>query len=108
EARARLRQELELIAFHGLAGFFMLHRDILEMACEVTVRVRGASAARSLLPSDRGRGYSDGSIVCYLIGLSHVDPVETRLFLGRFLSPELGSLPDIALAVPPDVREGVR
>ncbi len=107
EARARLEQELELIAFHGLAGFFLLHRDILEMAREVAVRVRGASAARSLLPPGRGRGSSVGSIVCYLIGLSHVDPVETRLFLGRFLSPELASVPDIDLDFPRDVREGL-
>ena len=42
EARARLEQELELIAHHGLAGFFLLHRDILEMARDVAVRVRGA------------------------------------------------------------------
>ncbi len=107
EARARLEQELELIAFHGLAGFFLLHRDILEMAREVAVRVRGTSAARSLLPPGRGRGSSVGSIVCYLIGLSHVDPVETRLFLGRFLSPELASVPDIDLDFPRDVREGL-
>jgi error-prone DNA polymerase len=107
EARARLEQELELIEFHGLAGFFLLHRDILEMAREVAVRVRGASAARSLLPPGRGRGSSVGSIVCYLIGLSHVDPVETRLFLGRFLSPELASVPDIDLDFPRDVREGL-
>ena len=38
EARARLEQELGLIAHHGLAGFFLLHRDILEMAREVAVR----------------------------------------------------------------------
>ncbi|HVG66689.1 MAG TPA: OB-fold nucleic acid binding domain-containing protein, partial [Gaiellales bacterium] len=42
-----------------------------------------------------------------LIGLSHVDPVETRLFLGRFLSPELASVPDIDLDFPRDVREGL-
>ena len=77
------------------------------MAREVAVRVRGASAARSLLPPGRGRGSSVGSIVCYLIGLSHVDPVETRLFLGRFLSPELASVPDIDLDFPRDVREGL-
>src|SRR4029079_11277772 len=107
EARARLEQELELIEFHGLAGFFLLHRDIVDMAREVAVRVRGASAARSLLPPGRGRGSSVGSIVCYLIGLSHVDPIEARLFLGRFLAPELASVPDIDLDFPRDVREGL-
>jgi len=107
EARARLDQELDLIAHHDLAGFFLLHRDILEMAREVAVQVRGPSAARRLLPPGRGRGSSVGSIVCYLIGLSHVDPVSTRLFLGRFLAREMASVPDIDLDFPRDVREGL-
>jgi error-prone DNA polymerase len=107
EARARLAEELDLIAHHGLAGFFLLHRDILEMARDVAVRVRGASAGRRLLPPGRGRGSSVGSIVCYLIGLSHVDPVAARLFLGRFLSRDLVSVPDIDLDFPRDVREGL-
>src|SRR4051794_24148696 len=107
EARRRLDEELGLIDHHGLGGFFLLHRDILELAREVAVDVRGASAARRLLPPGRGRGSSVGSIVCYLIGLSHVDPVEARLFLGRFLAPELASVPDIDLDFPRDVREGL-
>ena len=107
EARRRLDEELALIEHHGLAGFFLLHRDILEMAREVAVEVRGHSAARRLLPPGRGRGSSVGSIVCYLIGLSHVDPVATRLFLGRFLSRDLASIPDIDLDFPRDIREGL-
>ena len=45
--------------------------------------------------------------MCYLIGLSHVDPMATRLFLGRFLSEDLASVPDIDLDFPRDVREGL-
>jgi error-prone DNA polymerase len=107
EARARLGEELDLIAHHRLAGFFLLHREILEMARDVAARVRGASHGRRLLPPGRGRGSSVGSIVCYLIGLSHVDPVEARLFLGRFLSRDLTSVPDIDLDFPRDIREGL-
>ena len=44
------------------------------------------------------------SIVCYLTGLSHVDPVANDLFLGRFLNEELTALPDIDLDFPRDVR----
>ena len=107
QARVRLDEELGLIAHHRLAGFFLLHRDILEMAREVAVRVRGPSAARRLLPPGRGRGSSVGSIVCYLIGLSHVDPIEARLFLGRFLSRDMTSVPDIDIDFPRDIREGL-
>src|SRR5205085_2650965 len=37
EARRRLDEELALIDHHGLAGFFLLHRDILELARDVAV-----------------------------------------------------------------------
>ena len=89
----------------GLAGFFLLHRDLLELAREVAVEVRGPSSVRALLPPGRGRGSSVSSIVCYLTGLSHIDPVTNELFLGRFLNEELTSLPDIDLDFPRDIRE---
>jgi error-prone DNA polymerase len=104
-ARARLEQELQVIDALGLAGFFLLHRDLLELAREVAVQVRGPSSARALLPPGRGRGSSVSSIVCYLTGLSHIDPVTNELFLGRFLNEELTSLPDIDLDFPRDIRE---
>ena len=69
--------------------------------------MRGADSARMLLPPGRGRGSSVGSIVCYLTGLSHVDPVESGLSLGRFLNRELASVPDIDLDFPRDIREGL-
>ncbi len=116
EAAARLQTELALIDGLGLAGFFVLHHELLELAREVAVEVRGRSAggrggagaggaARSLLPPGRGRGSSVSSIVCYLTGLSHVDPIANRLAIGRFLSEDLKALPDIDLDFPRDIRE---
>ena len=105
EAAARLDEELAIIAGLGLSGFFLLHRDMLELAREVALEVRGPDSARALLPPGRGRGSSVSSIVCYLTGLSHVDPVANRLLLGRFLSEEITALPDIDLDFPRDVRE---
>ena len=107
-AQARLEEELRVIEQLGLAGFFILHRDLLELAREVAVQVRGAGGAdspRALLPPGRGRGSSVSSIVCYLTGLSHIDPVANDLFLGRFLNEELTALPDIDLDFPRDIRE---
>ena len=105
EAAARLEQELAVIRSLGLSGFFLLHRDLLELAREVAHEVRGPDTARALLPPGRGRGSSVSSIVCYLTGLSHVDPVECDLFLGRFLNEEISALPDIDLDFPRDIRE---
>src|SRR5436190_3539172 len=105
QAKARLDEELRVIRALGLSGFFLLHRDLLELAREVAVEVRGPDTVRALLPPGRGRGSSVSSIVCYLTGLSHVDPVKNDLFLGRFLNEELTSLPDIDLDFPRDIRE---
>ena len=105
KARARLDDELGLIDELGLAGFFLLHHEVLEMARECAREVRGADSPRSFLPPGRGRGSSVGSIVCYLTGLSHVDPVANELSLGRFLNRELAAVPDIDLDFPRDIRE---
>ena len=67
--------------------------------------MRGRDSPRRFLPPGRGRGSSVGSIVCYLTGLSHVDPVANDLSLGRFLNRELASVPDIDLDFPRDIRE---
>jgi error-prone DNA polymerase len=105
EAGGRLDDELRLIADLGLSGFFLLHREMLELAREVAVEVRGRDTVRALLPPGRGRGSSVSSIVCYLTGLSHVDPIANKLLLGRFLNEEISTLPDIDLDFPRDVRE---
>jgi error-prone DNA polymerase len=104
-ARARLEEELRLIDELGLAGFFLLHHEVLELARECAVEVRGPDSPRRFLPPGRGRGSSVGSIVCYLTGLSHVDPVANELSLGRFLNRELAAVPDIDLDFPRDIRE---
>ena len=106
DAEARLHTELCLVDLHGLAGFFLVYRDIMELATVVAREVRGeASSARSKLSPGRGRGSSVSSIICYLIGLSHIDPVKNNLFLGRFLNEALRSVPDIDLDFPRDIRE---
>ncbi len=106
DAEERLHTELCLVDLHGLAGFFLVYRDIMELAGQVAREVRGeAPRARSGLPAGRGRGSSVSSIICYLIGLSHIDPVKNNLFLGRFLNEALRSVPDIDLDFPRDIRE---
>jgi len=105
EAKARLEQELRVIGDLGLAGFFLLHHDMLELAREVALEVRGPDSVRALLAPGRGRGSSVSSLVCYLTGLSHIDPIANRLALGRFLNEDLDGLPDIDLDFPRDIRE---
>src|SRR5882724_3961851 len=106
DAERRLAEELTLIEHHRLSGFFLVYHDLFELAREVAADVRRGSrrASGNLLPG-RGRGSSVSSIVCYLLGLSHIDPIANRLFLGRFLNETLASVPDIDLDFPRDIRE---
>ncbi|MEX0800852.1 MAG: error-prone DNA polymerase [Dehalococcoidia bacterium] len=102
EIQERLEKELSLVERHGLAGFFLIHQEIFQLARQVAEEVRGRPPKG---PPGRGRGSSVGSLICYLIGLSHIDPVANNLFLGRFLNEEMASVPDIDLDFPRDVRE---
>src|SRR2546429_442617 len=106
DALRRLEQELTLIEHHRLSGFFLVYHDLFDLAREVAADVRRGSrrAHGNLLPG-RGRGSSVSSIVCYLLGLSHIDPVANRLFIGRFLNETLASVPDIDLDFPREIRE---
>ena len=103
----RLQEELRLIGKHDLAGFFLIYYEIIQMAREIMIEM-GLSDVEIPLeerPPGRGRGSSVAMLVGYLIGLSHIDPLEYNLSLGRFLSDDLGSVPDIDLDFPRNIRE---
>ena len=106
EAHCRLEEELRLVEHHKLSGFFLVYHDLMDLAKEVAADVRRGSrrAYGNLLPG-RGRGSSVSSIICYFLGLSHIDPVENNLFLGRFLNETIASVPDIDLDFPREIRE---
>src|SRR5467141_1292369 len=106
QAVRRLDDELRLIEHHKLSGFFLVYHDLFDLARDVAADVRRGSrrASGNLLPG-RGRGSSVSSIVCYLLGLSHIDPIVNKLFLGRFLNDTLASVPDIDLDFPREIRE---
>lgn len=107
EVRERLDEEFELIRRHDLAGFFLVYHRIVELARECMLDLGWGHRETPLewLPPGRGRGSSVSMLVGYLIGLSHVDPVEYGLTLDRFLSAEATTLPDIDLDFPRDIRE---
>jgi error-prone DNA polymerase len=106
EAERRLEDELRLVDHHGLCGFFLVYHDLFELARQVAVDVRcGSRRAHGNLLPGRGRGSSVSSIICYFLGLSHIDPIANRLFLGRFLNETLASVPDIDLDFPREIRE---
>ena len=104
---ARLKEEFRLIRKHNLAGFLLIYYDIIQMGHQIMIEL-GLSDAEIPLeerPPGRGRGSSVAMLVGYLIGLSHIDPLEFDLSLDRFLSDDMGSVPDIDLDFPRNIRE---
>lgn len=79
----RLDYELNIIKKTGLAGYFLIVREIVEYA-----RQKG-------IPVGPGRGSAVGSLVLYSLGITDVDPLKYNLIFERFLNPERISLPDI-------------
>ncbi len=105
--RERLDEEFRLIRRHDLAGFFLIYHDIIQIAREVMIDL-GLSDREVPLeerPPGRGRGSSVAMLVGYLIGLSHIDPLEYNLSLERFISDDMGAVPDIDLDFPRNIRE---
>ncbi len=92
--RDRLEKELHLIKASRRAGFFLRLWDILRYAHENELPVRG-------------RGSSVGSLVCFLLGLSGIDPITYDLAVERFLSEDrpLTDVPDVDLDFGRDARD---
>ena len=103
----RLDEEFRLIGKHKLAGFFLIYYDIIQVAYEVMIDLGLTEREISIeeRPPGRGRGSSVAMLVGYLIGLSHIDPLKFNLSLDRFLNDEMGTVPDIDLDFPRDIRE---
>jgi len=93
-ARTRLREELDLIGPAGLAGYFLTVHEITRL-----VRADGQTMAL--------RGSAGNSLVCYLLGITDVDPLRFGLTLERFLHLGRVDLPDIDLDFDWKVRDAV-
>ena len=108
KVKERLEEEFRLIKKHDLAGFLLHYYDIVQLARQVMIRL-GLSDPEIPLeerPPGRGRGSSVALLVGYLIGLSHIDPLQYDLSLERFLPDDLMAIAlDIDLDFPRNIRE---
>jgi DNA polymerase-3 subunit alpha len=91
----RLGYELDIIEGCNYSGYFLIVADFMREA-----RRRGILVGP-------GRGSATGSIVCYLLGITDVDPLRYGLIFERMLNPERASPPDIDLDFPDDRREEI-
>ncbi len=86
----RLEEELSLIRDKGFTDYFLVVADIVRDP-----------------PITCGRGSAAASLVSYLLGITHVDPIRHQLFFGRFLSPNRRDYPDIDVDFPWDERDAI-
>jgi error-prone DNA polymerase len=92
--RATLRKELDLIAELEYAHYFLTVHDIVRYA-------------RSQNILCQGRGSAANSAVCYVLGVTSVDPTEVDLLFERFISKERLEPPDIDVDFEHSRREEV-
>jgi error-prone DNA polymerase len=95
EVDDRLQHELQMIYKMGFAAFFLLVADIVRHTREV-LGLRCAC-----------RGSAAGSLVCYVLGISDVDPIRYDLLFERFMNERREELPDIDVDVESHRREEV-
>ncbi|HEX3674408.1 MAG TPA: error-prone DNA polymerase [Rhizomicrobium sp.] len=94
DVRATLKKELALIEQLDYAPYFLTVRDIV-----------GFARARNILC--QGRGSAANSAVCFVLGITAVDPASTQLLVERFISPERKEPPDIDVDFEHERREEV-
>ncbi|WP_333743727.1 DNA polymerase III subunit alpha [Streptomyces ardesiacus] len=82
----RMHHELDIIAHHGFASYFLTVAQVVDDVRHMGIRVAA-------------RGSGAGSLVNHLLGIAHADPVEHGLLMERFLSRERVVLPDIDIDV---------
>ncbi|MFE0805156.1 DNA polymerase III subunit alpha [Streptomyces sp. NPDC058812] len=82
----RMHHELDIIAHHGFASYFLTVAQVVDDVRDMGIRVAA-------------RGSGAGSLVNHLLGIAHADPVEHGLLMERFLSRERVVLPDIDIDV---------
>lgn len=83
EYQTRMLYELSVIKEKGLSGYFLIVWDLIKFA-----------KGKGILVGP-GRGSAAGSLVCYLLRITNIDPIKFRLLFERMLNPERKSLPDI-------------
>lgn len=90
--KSRLRDELKLIRDRDFIKVFLQVKQILELTEDIPHVIRGSAGS---------------SLVCYLLGITDIDPIEYDISLARFMHTERTDNPDIDIDFPHNRREEV-
>jgi len=92
----RLDEELHIIREKKFAPYFLVVQNMISWAKKERILV------------GPGRGSSAGSLVCYLLGITDIDPLEHGLLFFRFINPERNDFPDIDTDIQDTRRDEVK
>lgn len=92
--KERLEYELNIIELKNFSSYFLAVYDLVNYA-------------KKHMLVGFGRGSSAGSLVCYILGITEVDPLENGLIFERFIDITRSDLPDIDIDFPDQKREQV-
>ena len=92
----RLDEELFIIKDKKFAPYFLVVQNMISWAKKEGILV------------GPGRGSSAGSLVCYLLGITDIDPIEHGLLFFRFINPERNDFPDIDTDIQDTRRDEVK
>ena len=90
EYQERLTEEFGIIINQRFTEYFLKIRRILDLNKDIPHMTRGSAGS---------------SLVCYLMGITDVDPIEWHIPLARFLNPFRDDLPDVDVDVPHHKQE---
>jgi DNA polymerase-3 subunit alpha len=92
----RLREELEIIKNKKFAPYFLVVQSMIAWAKKEGIMV------------GPGRGSSAGSLVCFALEITDIDPIKYGLLFFRFINPERNDFPDIDTDIQDTRREEVK
>ena len=92
----RLIEELGIIADKNFGPYFLVVRNMISWAKKEDIMV------------GPGRGSAAGSLLCYALGITDIDPLEHGLLFFRFINPERNDFPDIDTDIQDNRREEVK
>lgn len=85
EYEERLTYEIGVIKAAGFVDYFLVVQDIVNWALSMGI------------PVGPGRGSGAGSLVSYVLGITHLDPIKYGLIFERFLNPGRSGMLDLEL-----------
>jgi DNA polymerase-3 subunit alpha len=92
----RLNLELDVIKSKNFSPYFLVVHNMLNWAKDQGIMV------------GPGRGSAAGSLVCYALGITEIDPIEYGLLFFRFINPDRDDFPDIDSDIADDRRDEVK